>query len=66
MIKSIRRELHITQIDLAHAVHVSFSTVNRWENHRNIPNRMARTLLIAYCEKNGVDENLINELRAYK
>lgn len=44
MIKAIRAELQMTQTDFAEAVWVSFSTVNRWENNKVTPNRMARAL----------------------
>jgi Predicted transcriptional regulator len=63
ILKSIRLELQITQEELAHAVHVSFSTVNRWENKKAIPNRMARVLLLDFCEKQEVSQQLINDLR---
>jgi len=49
-IKAIRNELKMTQTDFAEAVHVSFSTVNRWENNKVVPNRMARALIIDFCE----------------
>jgi DNA-binding transcriptional regulator YiaG len=65
-IKAIRNELKMTQTDFAEAVHVSFSTVNRWENNKVIPNRMARALIIDFCEKNGVSELLIKALKEYK
>lgn len=65
-IKAIRNELKMTQTDFAEAVHVSFSTVNRWENNKVIPNRMARDLIIDFCEKNGVSELLIKALKEYK
>jgi DNA-binding transcriptional regulator YiaG len=62
ILKSIRVELNITQTDLAEAVHVSFSTVNRWENKKVIPNRMARALILDFCEKKGVNRDLIDML----
>lgn len=65
-IKAIRNELKMSQTDFAEAVHVSFSTVNRWENNKVIPNRMARALIIDFCEKNGVNELLIKALKEYK
>lgn len=65
-IKAIRNELKMSQTDFAEAVQVSFSTVNRWENNKVIPNRMARALIIDFCEKNGVSELLIKALKEYK
>ena len=66
ILKSIRAELNITQTDLAGAVHVSFSTVNRWENKKVIPNRMARALILDFCEKQNVRQELIDDIRSYK
>lgn len=40
LLKPIRKELQITQEELAHAVHASFSTVNRWENKKTWQNRL--------------------------
>ena len=66
ILKNIRAELNITQTDLAEAVHVSFSTVNRWENKKVNPNRMARVLILDFCEKQGVSQALINSIQLHK
>jgi putative transcriptional regulator len=66
ILKSIRSELKITQEELAHSVHVSFSTVNRWENKKAVPNRMARALILDFCEKSNVSNELIEGIRSYK
>lgn len=66
ILKSIRRELQITQEELAHSIHVSFSTVNRWENKKAVPNRMARALLLDFCEKQAVKNDIIEALKKYK
>lgn len=66
ILKTIRSELQLTQEELAHALHVSFSTVNRWENKKAVPNRMARVLLLDFCEKQAVKSNIIEALKNYK
>lgn len=66
IIKVIRIELQMSQTDFAEAVHVSFSTVNRWENNKVTPNRMARALNIDLCQKKNVLTALIEEIRASK
>ena len=66
ILKSIRSELNITQEELAHSIHVSFSTVNRWENKKAKPNRMARVLLLDYCEKKSVKAELVDLLNNCK
>ena len=65
-IKAIREELQMTQTDFAEAIHVSFSTVNRWENNKVIPNRMARALILDLCEKKNVKSLSIDRTRLYK
>ena len=59
VIKAIRLQIGISQESFADAIYVAFSTVNRWENNKSTPNRMARALIADYCEKNGVDKELI-------
>lgn len=51
LIKEIRSQLGLSQEAFAAAIHVVFSTVNRWENNKSTPNRMARALIADYCEK---------------
>lgn len=63
LIKSIRTQLGMSQEAFAKEIHVAFSTVNRWENHRSTPNGMARALIADYCEKNDVDKELIAAIR---
>ncbi len=58
-LKEIRAKLGITQEELAHSIHVTFNSVNRWENNKSNPNKMARALLTGFCEKNGIDKELI-------
>ena len=44
-VKSIRTKLGLTQEEFAHRLGVSFVTVNKWENSRQKPSKMARQLL---------------------
>lgn len=64
LIKTIRNQLGLSQEAFAAAIHVAFSTVNRWENNRSTPNSMARALIADYCEKHGVSNELIAEIRS--
>jgi len=41
-IAALRRRLNMTQEEFAHAVGVTVSTVNRWENGHIEPSRLAR------------------------
>ncbi len=51
LVKEIRRQLGISQEDLAHQLGVSFATVNRWENGQAKPSRLAKAQLDAFCAK---------------
>lgn len=44
-VKSLREQLHISQEDLAKELGVSFATVNRWENNRTQPSKLAKKQL---------------------
>ena len=41
-INALRRRLKMTQEEFAHAIGVTVSTVNRWENGHIEPSRLAR------------------------
>lgn len=41
-ISTLRRRLKMTQEEFAHAIGVTVSTVNRWENGHIEPSRLAR------------------------
>jgi DNA-binding transcriptional regulator YiaG len=53
-VKQVRQSLNISQEELAHALDVSYVTINRWENGRSKPNRMAKTVFYTFCKKKGV------------
>ena len=61
IVKSIRRQLGITQEQLAHELNVSFSTINRWENGHRVPKKLAIVCLIEFCRRNAVDLTIISE-----
>jgi len=66
ILKNIRKELNLTQEQLARNLNVSFSTLNRWENRHAIPSRLARMRLLDYCVKNSVSDEIIFELERTK
>ena len=63
VIKHIRINLGLSQTAFAEKLHVSFSTVNRWENSRVIPNRLAINAIISIAEENNIEVNLIEYLK---
>lgn len=44
-IKTLREQLRISQEDLAKELGVSFATVNRWENNKTQPSKLAKKQL---------------------
>lgn len=50
-IRMLRQRLQLTQEDFAHLIGVTFSTVNRWENGKSSPNRIALRLLAGLEKK---------------
>jgi len=44
LVKEVRRKLGLSQEELAHELGVSFATVNRWENGKTNPSKMAKTV----------------------
>ncbi|MBW2109696.1 MAG: helix-turn-helix transcriptional regulator [Deltaproteobacteria bacterium] len=51
LVKEVRRQLGISQEDLARALGVSFATVNRWENGKSKPSKLAKAQLDSFCAK---------------
>lgn len=50
-LKEIRKQLEISQEDLARKLEVSFSTVNRWENGKSAPSKLAKKQLDTFVAK---------------
>ncbi|NLZ68636.1 MAG: helix-turn-helix domain-containing protein [Spirochaetales bacterium] len=40
--RMLRSELGFTQSELADALHVSFTTINRWENGKSVPSHRSK------------------------
>jgi len=49
LVKEVRRQLGISQEELAHRLGVSFATINRWENGKTTPFKLARGQFDAFC-----------------
>ena len=61
-IKRIRRKEFMTQEDFAKELGVSFATVNRWETGKAKPNIKTMKLIDEYCNKNGIDFDISEEI----
>lgn len=42
LVKSVRNKLRLSQEEFANKLGVSFSTINRWENGKTRPSKLAR------------------------
>ena len=52
-VRSLRRELKMTQEEFAHELGITVGTVNRWENGRFRPSKLARATLLEFAERHG-------------
>ena len=51
LVKEVRRQLALSQEDLARALGVSFATVNRWENAQVKPSKLGKAQFDNFCTK---------------
>ena len=60
-VKEVRRQVGLSQEELAHALGVSFATVNRWENGKTVPSKLAQRQFEQFCKdqvkKGSLDKN---------
>ena len=54
IIKNIRTILKLSQEELAHELGVSFATINRWENGKTSPSKLALVAVKDFCCKKGL------------
>ena len=50
-IRQLREDMNMTQEDFAHEIGVTYATVNRWENGRTTPNKVAQKVLMLLEKK---------------
>ncbi|MGN9059112.1 helix-turn-helix domain-containing protein [Mediterraneibacter faecis] len=66
VLKQLRKHSLLSQSDFAEEVGVSFSTVNRWENGRTIPNFKTLKRIKEYCERNNIEFEIDSILKEEK
>ena len=57
-VKQVRKELGLSQEQLARELSISFSTVNRWENGKSKPSQMAKELFFSFCKNKDINPDL--------
>lgn len=61
IIKEVRQKSYMSQQEFADEIGVSFSTVNRWETAKAMPNYQTMKRLIEYCRRCNVDTQVLEE-----
>ena len=59
-IRDIRQNCFLSQKDFSEALSVSFSTVNRWETGKSIPNCGMMRKISQFCKQNGIDSTAVD------
>ena len=66
LIKAIRFAANMNQEHFASALGTTPLSINRWENGKTLPNRMAQTQLYNFCKEHAIDvAQLIIDTKAY-
>jgi len=55
LIKKLRKELILSQTELAEILEVSFSSVNRWENGKHEPTIKVKRKIAELCKQNNIN-----------
>lgn len=65
LIKAIRENAKMSQEQFAEALGTTTLSVNRWENNKAEPNKMAQKQLFEFYKKNGFDlfDDIVSDLR---
>jgi len=53
-VRQLRHHLGMTQEEFAHALGITVGTVNRWENRRFRPSKLARATIMEFARRHGV------------
>lgn len=61
-VKYVRKLLNMSQNKLAQTLGVSFATINRWENSKNVPSQLAQNTFYDFCENNFIDLEKLKKL----
>ncbi len=59
LIRGLRQRLGLTQEEFAHAIAVTVSTVNRWENGHAVPSKLAWKVIRDLARRRGMTEHLL-------
>lgn len=54
-VKYVRKQLHLTQTELATQCGLDFTTINKWENGINSPQLIKSQIFFDFCKAHGID-----------
>ncbi len=60
-VRALRREVKMTQEEFAHELGITVGTVNRWENGRFRPSKLARATLIEFAHRHGCSADILDK-----
>ena len=60
-VRKLREKFLLTQEDFAKELGVAFSTVNRWENGKEMPTYKSMRLIMTYCKDNNIQFDIQSE-----
>ena len=62
-LRNMRKELGLSQEALAHELRVSFATINKWENNKTKPIRLARERILEFGTAKSVSPEIIDAIK---
>ena len=57
LLKDLRNQLLLSQVEMADLLGVSFASINRWENGHHEPTIKVKRQIKELCKKNKIDFN---------
>lgn len=61
-VKKVRSFLGVSQDKFAQMLGVSYATINRWENSKNEPSKLAQKSFFDFCESNFIKVEELEKL----
>ena len=61
-VRYVRLMMNLSQKKMAQLLSVSYATINRWENTKNEPSKLAQKSFYDFCENNFIDVDNLKKL----
>jgi DNA-binding transcriptional regulator YiaG len=52
--RKVRRDMEMSQHELANLLNVSYTSINRWENKQVAPSKLARKSFLDFCKERNI------------